>query len=239
MSILLTWLEAYYKLDESSWTTAFDSVGNKNGALVNSPMFVSWWKINNWLYFDGSDRRYIDIWTQIPGAFWDGNFSLSFWYKADSFTVLPAYFLSYNRDFQIRWDPGNFSAIQVWLRSWTTFYTITSSSLSVDTWYHIVVTRNTSTWLALYIDGSLSWSNPVTVNAALAATGDFETTKIGRRFTTSPSRDWKIDWTLDEVWIRSKALTSAEVTELYNSGSGLQYPFTVASTNNGNFFNFM
>jgi hypothetical protein len=41
---------------------------------------------------------------------------------------------------------------------------------------------------------------------------------------------------LDEVGVWSRALTSSEVTQLYNSGLGLQYPFT--GNGNSNFFIF-
>jgi hypothetical protein len=41
---------------------------------------------------------------------------------------------------------------------------------------------------------------------------------------------------IDEVGIWSRVLTSTEVTQLYNGGAGLQYPFT--NGNNRNFLMF-
>ena len=43
------------------------------------------------------------------------------------------------------------------------------------------------------------------------------------------SIEYFLDKPLDEVGIWSRALTSTEVTDLYNSGDGLQYPFTTAT----------
>ena len=39
----------------------------------------------------------------------------------------------------------------------------------------------------------------------------------------------RITGTLDEVAIWNKELTAAEVSELYNSGNGLAYPFTTGT----------
>jgi hypothetical protein len=43
---------------------------------------------------------------------------------------------------------------------------------------------------------------------------------------------------IDEVGIWSRALTSSEVTSLYNSGSGRQYPFTGSSNQTGDLADF-
>jgi hypothetical protein len=49
--------------------------------------------------------------------------------------------------------------------------------------------------------------------------------------------NWGFDGMIDEIGVWSRALTSGEVTQLYNSGAGLQYPFT--SNNTSAFFNLM
>ena len=230
MSTLLTGLYLYYKLDESSWTTANDSVGSINWTLIGSPTFTSWWKINNWLYYDWSARRHIDIWTQIAGSFWDNDFSFSCWYKPDSITQEPTFLLCYNRDIQVRYWWNN--DLQIGIRNWSVFHTASAwAVLSNNNRSHIVATRSKTNWMTIYHNGVLEWTNSYTGNGLITTDGDFDTTKIWRRYSLSPARDFRLDWTLDEVWIRSKELTASEVSELYNWWKWLQYPFQKSTWN--------
>jgi len=52
-------LVAYWRLDEGSGDTAYDSAGSNNGTLMNGPVWTTG-KINGALEFDGEDD-YVDI----------------------------------------------------------------------------------------------------------------------------------------------------------------------------------
>lgn len=103
----------------------------------------------------------------------------------------------------------------------------TTDFLAVNTWYHIVYTK-TGTTSAWYINGvsktptaNLS-TGGLTTSAGYFRIGTYAggTGGVGNR---------QFDGVIDEVGIWSRVLTSTEVTTLYNSGSGLQYPFSTSA----------
>ena len=96
-----------------------------------------------------------------------------------------------------------------------------TDQLSTGTWYHIVVTYNTSTGWKLYQNGTLKDSNSNI--ETIKTPGTLNTNYIGW-VDSGTNRHW--DGLIDEIAVWDKELSSSEVTELYNSGDGLQYPFT-------------
>jgi len=97
-------------------------------------------------------------------------------------------------------------------------YTVT---LTIGTWYFISATWDTGGTMTLYLNGSSVATNTSTGTYSLSMTP---------RLTIGTWWDSPLSGTLkgkvDEVGIWSRALSSSEITELYNSGTGLSYPFT-------------
>jgi hypothetical protein len=105
-----------------------------------------------------------------------------------------------------------------------------------DGWHHVVVNYD-GTNSNFYLDGTLV--NNVTAGGTIG-TGSGT---IGLGSAASGGSIWGggvggvyNTRAMDEVGIWSRALTGAEVTSLYNGGSGFQYPFSAAAPVNGNFF---
>jgi len=94
------------------------------------------------------------------------------------------------------------------------------------TYFHFAVTYTGGVYQA-YIDGSTANSISATIQNATANDG-----YIYHRSTGSPVTPQG-----DEIGFWSRALSAAEITELYNGGAGLQYPFGAGA--NSNFFAFM
>jgi len=99
----------------------------------------------------------------------------------------------------------------------------TSPLITMNAWHHIVVTRkNGST--KLYVDNVLRASDTSTINTAYTTT---HKPLLGARNSYNPDFfEW---WSgngskIDEVNVWTKELTSTEVTDLYNSGTGKFYP---------------
>ena len=95
-----------------------------------------------------------------------------------------------------------------------------TTSLSEDTWYHIVFTRDVSEkTVKCYIDGSLHGSdtysnNPTTTTSTLPLrTG-------GNDFSGAAAADGHFNGLLDEMSIWNRILTADEISALYNSGTG-------------------
>jgi hypothetical protein len=96
---------------------------------------------------------------------------------------------------------------------------------STATWYHISVVYNAAAGTALfYVNGSQQGTTQTGMETSIFNGGD--ALWIGR------GEGKYLDGVMDELGIWSRALTSTEVTSLYNGGSGLQYPFAAAGPAN-------
>lgn len=99
-------------------------------------------------------------------------------------------------------------------------------SLPLGIWHHITIVYNGAlvggtNKARIYLNGALITGNTEagTIPSALtSANADFMTGLL--EGTTS-----FLDGKTDEIGLWSRALTQAEVTELYNTGAGVQYPF--------------
>lgn len=103
---------------------------------------------------------------------------------------------------------------------------IGGTALSTNTRYFVCMTYNGST-LSLYLNGTkdatdLSYAaavTPGTGSLAFGELGDFNTAQF------------LAGGMMDEIGFWSRGLTSSEITQLYNSGNGLAYPFGATGHN--------
>jgi len=223
-SSLTTGIVSYWKLDESSGNAA-DSVGSNTLTNNNSTAYATG-KINNGIDFENSSSQYLSIsdGTQT-GLDIVGNLSISFWWKPEShvaFTWLVAkYVLSGNqRSYGVYYDTGN-TLNFAFSNNGTATSGAGYSFTPVDgTWYHIVVTYNTSGTQTIYVNGSVLGTTSGLATSIYNSTADF--------WVGGGNNDPDVDGLMDEVGIWSKTLTSLEVAALYNSGNGLAYPLNTA-----------
>lgn len=212
-------LVSYWKLDESSGNAA-DSVGSNTLTNNNSTAYATG-KINNGIDFESSSSNYLSITDAAQsGLDLGANFTISLWYKPESYAanhyIIGKYVATGNqRSYLLSREAGN----TLFYISATGTSTITSlvctPTFTNGVWYYIVVTFNAGT-LTMYVDGTSVGSSS---GHSTPYNGTAEFT-IGR----ANGGDYT-DGIIDEVGIWSRTLTSDEVTELYNSGNGYQYPF--------------
>jgi len=203
----------YWKADTNG--SFPDSVGSNNGT-INGATYTASGKIN-WAYsFDWTNDK-ITINTSFPSEWW-----ISFWFTADVFGT--GWYASTNTNNNTLLHDT--TAGYLWISSglsWeisvnlydTEFKITTITSLSVDTWYHLVATWDTSNYY-VYLNGSLEWS---WVFSGLSALSDWVV--IGSTYENN--RYW--DWNFDEFGIFDSLLSQTDVTNLYNGWAGNQYPF--------------
>lgn len=213
-------LVAYWKLDESSGD-ASDSVGS-NTATNSSATYASG-KINNGAVFSGSSQ-YMYVADTANLRYASSNaLSVSFWFKVSNTTGV--------KTLVSKWSNGG-SAKQNWiiymngsslvLGANGTGAVASKASLSANTWYHCVATMDTDRGCELYLDNS----SPATGDAGPTWLDGTDQLRFGQNTNTN-----YLNGMLDEVAIWNRVITSSEVASLYNSGSGLQYPFSASSGN--------
>lgn len=217
---------AYYKFDGNS----NDFVGSHNNADTDIVYSNLNGKINQGAGFNGSTSfiRGTSNFADLAGA---NKFTISFWVlSTDMF--FPAYLSSMatnNNLFQIRYYGGVGFGIAFCFYNSTTdsdFVIYPNSvlpGLGLNVWNHVVYTYDgtqptDSGKLKLYINNVstaldfIAGPVPSSLPAGTAPLG-FGTDYV------------PLNGSMDEVGIWNRPLTSMEVSQLYNGGSGLQYPF--------------
>ena len=103
-----------------------------------------------------------------------------------------------------------------------------NNSIVPGQWNHVIVTRKMNTRSSIYINGVLSASNTSTINPKY----NFGLSYIGASFYafsqpyyTKANAGLKID----AIQTFEAELDQVAVTELYNSGDGQEYPFTISN----------
>jgi len=227
-------LLAYYKLDESSGNAADASGAGFTLTNTNTVAFATG-LINNGANFGDSSTTGINKQLKNETNYGVDNrtaWSISFW---ANLTAAPTN--SNNQELSLIkfWRTGycdiKYGAnlggkrMKISFSESTTTYTV---DLGTGTWHHIVLTFP-STSLSngkMYIDNSLVSS------AVLRGAGD-----TGAYLFSVGSTD-SIPGLIDEVGLWSSELTSDDVSQLYNSGDGLAYPFS-SGASTSDFFNFI
>lgn len=211
-------LVGYWSFNEGTSTQASDFSTNKNtGTLVNGPTWVNG-KNGKALSFDGVD-------SHIPLAFGVplSSVSISVWFKTSSTGNTNA-FIGHQGGFQ---PPGvGLSFVPpLWILSdgrvrgelWNgvidPIYSV--AGYNDDKWHNVVLVGNVSTQ-SMYLDGVFvgSKSGPVSLSW-------WDNTTIGAGFVSG--REGQSGWgyfsgSLDEVRMYNRALSSPEISVLYNSG---------------------
>lgn len=212
---LVDGLQAYWKFDESSGNAA-DSSGNGNAATnVNSTAYATG-KINNGADLERGSSNYFTVNDSASVSIVNG-WSVSFWMKIESLNnwMIPfrkrsgengcGTLIYANGDFDVNAGAGSFGG------------QTNALGLTTATWYHIVIYFNGAT-SKLYVNNAA----PVTQNIP-NITDPATALYIGANVSGGSD---SFDGIIDEFGIWNRELTASDVSELYNGGSGLQYPFT-------------
>lgn len=227
-------LVAYYKLNETTWTTAYDSVWTKNLALNWNITWTSW-VIDNCASFN-QNWNYM-LWTTPMSSL----VSFSNWFtfscilkdvaaQSGSWTGAGIFKASWNTTSnQVKLFYGtssqswpDYKLYFEWL-NWTPTTVVDNRTSIAWTWPLFIVLVITSTTLKLYQNWTLvhhqtwfSWNNTIATTWWLLIWWDNYDSISGRYLL----------WKIDEIGLWNRPLTSAEVTTLYNSWNWLTYPFT-------------
>ena len=206
---LSTGLMGYWKLDERSGTTAADATGNGYTlTATGASPFPGSGEINGGGAFTGSNYL-TGPFSQLTGA---APRTMSVWFRTTS--TVASDWLAYGTA-----STGNLSELGL-NSSGLGFIgygsnVLVASSGYLDGNWHMLTATYDGTTVGVYVDGSLKSSAAKTLATASSAVS------LGA-FAAQPSGAFT--GALDEAGIWSRALSAAEVMNLYASGGGLQGP---------------
>jgi hypothetical protein len=221
---LLSSLVSYWKLDGNS----NDAVGGNNG--TDSGIAYVTGKINNAADLDSSSDM-IDIGNpsnlQITGPM-----SISFWFKTTTtnntsghpFSIINKADNSSQDSWLVYQETGTSGMVFSFCGNGSCSSRQSAVIPIPDTgWHHWVGTFDPNdTAFHVYLDGVAQSFTP---GGTWSGTSIYNSTSdviIGNK--SSPS-NWGSLATIDELGVWTRILSSTEVSQLYNSGSGRQYPF--------------
>lgn len=220
-SPLLTNLISYWKLDEASGARA-DSHGSNN-LTDNNTVGSAAGIINNCADFISTNSEFLSH-ASNASLEMSGNtdFSISGWVKI---TTIQSQSLitkdddaANSRDYTF--DYLGAGGLRFYIKGGST-YICDSVSITIDTWHFIVAWYDSSNGqLHLRIDDTTTYNSVTGATGTDASAAQF---RIGAREYLG-FEDYS-DALIDEVGIWKRVLSSQEITDLYNSGAGLTYPF--------------
>ncbi len=211
-------LAAYWKFDEGSGNTAFDSSGNgNNGTFVGSPQWVAG-KFGGALQFDGDD--YVNC-GNGPSLQIQDQITLAFWFNVQAFqNTWEAFMAKSDSAYRASRGGGTGNATHLGIsgtsvgggNGWFNGTVIVTGG----EWHHYAGTYDGSAG-RIYIDGVLDVTSQGTGRINLTASDLY----IGEN---SGATGRFLHGVLDEVRIYRRALTDSEILGVM-AGAGAEYPF--------------
>jgi len=228
-SPLLTSLYAVYKAESN----ANDSLGTYNGTAQGG-LTYSAGKSGNAFTFNGTNA-----YVSLPdnSLNFTSKFSYSFWAKSSDTTnygVVVGNMQSARTPFgffhgyEISFDLGKYF---FYFRSGTNIQYIhyTTGVVNNGNWNHIVITydpNNLTTGAKIYVNGTLNiQSNTLGLVTPIGYSSPMKACIGARNHSGSAVNPLPNGTSIDELNAWNKELTSIEITELYNAGTGKFYPY--------------
>jgi len=204
-------LVSYWKFDETSGTNALDQIGYNNGTTSGATVNQAG-KINLSYLYDGLNDKVAVTPSKINST--EG--SLSLWFKKPNVnSTNPETLFGGGTGTS---TPYTYLFLQSntlnFIKSGSTSYNV-NLSLTNNTWYHLVVTKNSTNGYA-YLNG---------VKIYEGASTWFDTTYAEQAFgVLDRGTDYAyFNGSIDEAGYWNRSITQAEVSLLFNSNSGCSY----------------
>lgn len=233
-------LVAYYKLDESSGDAA-DEVGGFTLTNTGTTGYASALINNGADYGTANSTKYLRVANNL--GITNGHITISTWVKMRTEIASGRQFIAIKGDattnvnYMIFYEYNGgtrrlgFNRQRQAVSNNVRYMTAT---LGTSVFNHIALTYD-GTNMYGYLNGVASSALAVSGDGSSAAVSQF---KIGQDDGQYISVDYLSAYQ-DETGVWSRALSSTEIGELYNSGAGLAYPFGGGGAVNSGFFNLM
>ena len=226
---ITTGLVGHWTFDEGSGTTAGDSSGSGNdGILTGDPAWTTGQIGDYALDFDGVDD-YVET-PIIDIRPWAG-ITISAWVNWQSIVNNEHTIISNHNPndpgFKLQLEPDCGNCVEAWIITsldTSTGAEFTDLTLVDDTWYHVAMTYDLATMKA-YLNGQASSITPT--GTGMDDSAVVALTNIGRNVYATGDY---FDGLIDDVRVYNRALTQADITELYNYTGGPPPPTCTSFT---------
>ena len=191
---------------------ATDLTGNNTGTESNITYGSG--KHGQGAVFNGSSS-YVDLGSTIDDPLRTaGEFGVSLWFNASSYGTNSVIFKLLNDIYvYIFLNASNQLECRV-INSSGVASTITTS-VSLNTWHHVVWTGNSTNGVTLYLNGSSVGNTPWNGTFLTYTNSNYKFNYLGYNGTNT---GW-YNGSIDQVRVFNKLLSSSEVTQLYNENS--------------------
>lgn len=204
-----------WNFDETSGTRIDSNTTNSNDLADNNTVLSGTGKIGNAADFESTNSEFLSITdaTQV-GLDFSTAMSVSVWLNEESYTdgIIVGKLSTGQEAFYIQADVGGSNNLQRFSDSAETTKDVTSL-FNTGTWYHVVYIYNAGSY-EVYVNGTSAGTASGLAASLTNRSSDFtvgKVTKYGNVF----------DGLMDILEVYNRVLTSAEITELYNSGNGV------------------
>jgi hypothetical protein len=213
---------SYWKMDETSGTRD-DAVSTNDLAEFTATVNSAAGKINNAADVAGTDTSSLWISGGHSSLQFTSSFTIAYWMFLDNTISAEGGMISKFdgsvTSYLLRFQSGGSPFVQLIVNPGAGDTTVNSTTvLSTSTWYFVVAWFDDS---ANQIGISVNDGTPQTQAFSDSLSGSAGNFRVMRSTVDGTSPDGRIDG----LGIWSRALTSDERTELYNSGTGKDYPF--------------
>lgn len=200
-----------------------------NGALINSPIWTAG-HYGNALSL--SNSQYVSIPAPTPDIFnITGDLTIAMWINPNSVTCSgadPAYALISKRSsnhatpYELFIGCGGSLTLHYWGTNiqWPNF--TSTGSITTGAWQHVAVTRSfsgTNATVTFYINGVEAGSSTQNTGQVLASSDPLWISRDG--YNTGYTNEGSYSGLMDEVQIYNRALSAADITNIYTNHSDL------------------
>ena len=220
-SYLVTDLVSYYKIDNSTGD-AIDVVGSNDGTIYGAT-YTSSGKINGARDFDG-DSDYIKL-TSTYDFQSENAITYAAWIKPTALQdydgIIGGWSMSTSaqRAYLGTMADGSLIAAMRYTDGDIIAPFSATGQITTGSWYHVAMTAEGGTGgsIKIYINGVQSGTTEDITKTLRTMAGSWYIGQTG-------NNGW-FDGLIDEAGLWERVLNSTEISELYNSGDGLAYPF--------------
>lgn len=211
---------AYWRLSESSGTTAADETGTHPGTYVSSPTLgVSGAVAGNTAVDFNGISQYVDLGSPSQFDLTTGTYEAWINYATNpgalnSLLSRIANRINFFNAPSLNIDTSGFARFILQNASGNNYDILSAASLPKNAWNHVVAAWDNST-ASLYVNGSLVSSASISGSQSIGA--NYSTVIAARRNPSSGNFERFLDASIDEVAIYGTALSDARILAHYNA----------------------